>query len=112
MLEVLPQNARGEPLAFLDNIRRAVGGPYADKQVDVVGLDGEAKNLPALLSAFLPDEGVALAAHGVDEHGLAALGAPDEVVDNEVDAVLVALVFERHSVEGDAPPLCERAALF
>jgi hypothetical protein len=60
--------------------------------MDVVGLDGQLLNVPAMLSTFRLDQGPAVGRHLAREDRLAPLGAPDEVVDDQVDPMFVALI--------------------
>ena len=64
----------------------------------MVGLDGQFQDLPALLGAFGLDELAAVPGDVAGENQLAPLswkgfGASDEMVDEQVYSMLVALVF-------------------
>jgi hypothetical protein len=66
------------------------------KQVDVVRLDGQFDNRPALFGAFLPKPFAALGCDCPGENSLAPFGSPDQVIDNQVKAMLVALILQRY----------------
>src|SRR5215470_1870650 len=58
----------------------------------MVRLDRQRQNLPTPLSTLALDQLPAACCHWSHKHRLAALGAPDEVIDDQVDAMLVSLV--------------------
>ena len=59
----------------------------------MIGLQLQGKDVPALLGALRPDQEVAVAGDGIHQHGLPALGAPDQVVHDQVDTVVLAPIF-------------------
>ena len=54
--------------------------------------------VPPLLLALGLDQRAAVLRHVAGEDGLPPLGAPDEVVDDQVDPVFVALIFHVDSI--------------
>ena len=104
--ELLAQREGGEALALFHHIRRAHRGPDAHKAMDVIGLHRQFQNRPALLVALLANQRLAACANLVHQRLSAALGTPDEVVDNQMEMVFVALVVEvAHLVSPvDIPP--------
>lgn len=59
----------------------------------MVGLDSELQDNPALLSAFLLDKRFASFGNFANKDAFAALWAPDEVVNDKVDAVFISDIF-------------------
>ena len=90
---LLPEVMRRKPFALLHDFCRRVPRPHAHKEMDMVWLNGQLKNRPPFLSAFLLNECLAILDDSSTEYGFAALRTPDEMVDNEVDTVFVSLVF-------------------
>src|SRR5439155_12018563 len=70
-----------------------VGRPDTHEEMDMIGLYRQFQYLPALLGTLLLDEGLAVLGDTATKDGLAALGAPDQMVDDKVDAVVITLVF-------------------
>jgi hypothetical protein len=117
---------RRESFALFDHIGGRVGRPDTHKEMDMIGLNRQFQNLPALLSTLLLDEGLAVFGDTAPKHGFAALGTPEQVVDDKVDAVFISLVihvdmvplnnafinkyhlFERRLKPGKAPN-CDRS---
>jgi hypothetical protein len=60
--------------------------------VNVVRLNCQLQDGPTLLFAFLLDQSSAVVGNRADEHGLAPLGRPHPMIDNQVQPVFVALV--------------------
>jgi len=58
----------------------------------MIGMDHQFQNFPPLLGTFLLDEGLAVFNDSASQHGFAALGAPDQMVDDKVDTVFISLV--------------------
>src|SRR5258707_11424810 len=81
-----------DALALLHHLRRAIAGPHPHEQVDVVWLDRQRQNLPTLFRALALDQVAAGCGHWPHQHWLAAARAPDEVIDDQVDAMLIPLV--------------------
>ena len=81
-----------ESFALFDHIGGRVGRPDTHKEMAMIGLNRQFQNLPALLSTLLLDEGLAVFGDTAPKHGFAALGTPDQVVDDKVDAVFISLV--------------------
>ena len=67
-------------------------GPDPRTEVDVIGLNRRLKNLPAFLGTLLFDRGLAILSNGDAQHGFAPLWAPDQMVDDKVDAVFISLI--------------------
>jgi hypothetical protein len=69
--------------------------------VDVIGLDGERQDNPATLSTLPLDQLAAARHYWPHQHRLAAFGPSDEAVDDQVDAILVALILHVEVIEYD-----------
>ena len=65
----------------------------------MIGLNRQFQNRPTLLDTFLLDEGLTILSDGTTQHGLAPLETPDQVVDDKVDTVFIALVVHVEIVE-------------
>src|SRR5262249_13687869 len=102
VLVLPPQLKAGDALALLDDVGRGIDGPGPDEEVDVVGLDRQLQDRPPLLSALVLDQLAAVPGNLADQHRLAALRAPDAVVDDEMDAVFVPLVLHTLIVDNNA----------
>jgi hypothetical protein len=92
--ELVAEREGGASLALLHHIRRAPGGPDPHKEMYVVRLYREFYNRPALLVALLANQVFAAFANLVHQHLSPALRPPDEVVDNQMHVLFVALVVE------------------
>jgi hypothetical protein len=57
----------------------------------MVRLERQSQHVPALLGALARDQLTASRGHWTDQHRLAAAWAPEEVREDEVNAVLVSL---------------------
>jgi hypothetical protein len=79
-------------LQFLDNLSRTIGRPYSYKQVQVVGLNSQLKDIPSFLSTLLLDQLCETILERACKNGLASFGTPDEMTDNEMDPVLISLI--------------------
>jgi hypothetical protein len=91
--ELLAQREGGESRALLHRIGRAHGGPGPPQEMDVIGLHGQFQNRPALLVTLLASQVIAaLADHLMHRHLTPVRGAPDEVIDHQMDLVFIALV--------------------
>src|SRR5215831_1032347 len=82
----------GEALQFLHDLRRAIGGPDPQKDMDVIGLDRQGENVPAFLLALLTNELPAAFFERAYKNGFTPFRAPDEMVDDQVNPVLISLV--------------------
>jgi hypothetical protein len=100
MFELLPQPAGSDALALLDHFGSRVGRPAADEQVDVVGLDGKLQNVPPTFGTLDPNLVLAFPTNIIHEDGLTPLGAPDEMVNYQMNTVFIALVFHASIVDG------------
>jgi hypothetical protein len=78
-----------EPLALFDHIGGRICRPYAHKEMNMIGLNRHFQELPTLLSTLLLDKGLAVFGDTAPKHGFAALGTPDQVVDDKVNAVFI-----------------------
>jgi hypothetical protein len=81
-----------ESLALFDHSGGRVGRPHAHKEMDMIGLDRQLQHLPALFSTLLLNKGLAVFGDTTTKHGFTALGTPDQVVDDKVDAVFISLI--------------------
>src|SRR5712692_9111383 len=89
---LLPQRMGSKPLTFLHNLGGAYRRPDLNTKMNMLRLNRQLDNLPSLLLTFLPEQSFTVLCHRPGKHGLTALRTPDQVIDNEMDAVLVALV--------------------
>ncbi len=92
--ELLAERERGEALALFDDIRCAHRGPDAHEEMDVAGLYVQFEDGPALFVALLANQLVTPFANLMHQHLPAAFGAPDAVVDTQMDMLLDALVVQ------------------
>ncbi len=60
--------------------------------MDVIGLDRKLHHRPAVLLTLRVDQPCEFDCNGTDQHTLAPLWTPDQMVDHEVDTVFVALI--------------------
>ncbi len=90
---LLAEMMRREPLALLDHLCGRVGRPDTDEEMDMIGLNRQLHNRPPTLSTFLFNEGTTVLRNGATQNGFASLGAPDQVVNDQVDAVFISLIF-------------------
>jgi len=58
----------------------------------VIGLDSQRQDGPSTHSTLAVDQFPAACRYWLHQHCLAALGTPDEMIDNQVDAVFVSLI--------------------
>jgi hypothetical protein len=70
-----------------------VGRPEADNEVDVIGRDRQFLDVPVLLGALGLNELAAVRGDVPNQDRLPPFGTPNEVVDNQVNAVFVSLLF-------------------
>jgi hypothetical protein len=87
-----PQFAGRDAFHFLEHIGGGRGRPGPDEQMDVIGLDRQLLDMPSVLSALGLDQGFTVDRDFSGEDGLTTLRTPDQVVDDQVDTVFVALV--------------------
>src|SRR5215831_10304697 len=83
---------RGNAFALLDHLSGAIAGPDPHNQVEVIGLDSERQYLPALLSTLALQQLTTPRRDWPNEYRLPAARTPDEVIDDEMDAVFISLV--------------------
>ena len=62
--------------------------------MQVIRLDGQRKYLPALLLAFLENEGLASLPKLAHSYGFAAARTPNEMRDNQMNMVFIPLVLK------------------
>src|SRR5579883_472934 len=60
----------------------------------MIGLDGQFQDCPALLLALLANQRLTTRPDLVYQHLAPPLGAPDEMIDNQMDVVFVVLIVE------------------
>ncbi len=60
----------------------------------MVWLDSKRENIPAFLVALGKKKLLATILQFANQDGLSPLGTPDEMIDNEMDSVLISLVFK------------------
>ncbi len=77
---------------LFESIGGGILGPDADEQVDMIGLDCQFLTVPALPGTRGLDQLAAIPGHIAHQDGLTPLGTPDEVRDDPMDTMLVALV--------------------
>jgi hypothetical protein len=82
-----------ESFALFNHLCRRVRRPDAHEEMDMIGLNRQLQHSPTLLGTFLLDEGLAVLGDSPTQHRFAALGTPDQVVDDKVDAVFISLIF-------------------
>jgi hypothetical protein len=58
----------------------------------MIGLDGEGENIPPFFLTLLGNELLTASFERPCKNGLTSFGAPDEMVHNQVYAVLISLV--------------------
>ena len=92
--KLLAQRECAGSFALFDHFSGAHGRPDPHKQVDMVRLDRQFQDRPALLVALLANQLVAPLATLVHQHLFPALGAPDELVDHQMHVLFVALVVQ------------------
>src|SRR5215469_18734916 len=85
---------RATPLDEPGNVGGQRVGVSPEEEVDMIGLDRQSDDLPFMLSRDLPDDLRQPIPHRPHEHLPAPLGTPDDVVHDEMNAVL--LVFILH----------------
>jgi hypothetical protein len=90
---LLAEVERRDALALLDDLGSTVAGPDADEEMDMIRLDGQLQNLPPFVLALARNDTAAVLCHSIDKDRLASLRAPDEVKNDEVNTVFVALIF-------------------
>ncbi len=62
--------------------------------MDMIWLDSQSKNAPSLLFALRLDKFLATLRKLPNQDRLSSLGTQDEMVDNEMDSVLISLIFK------------------
>src|SRR6185312_1545073 len=92
--ELLTERECREAFALLHHIRRTDRGPDSHKQMDMIGLHSQFQNRPALLVALLANQVITAFANLIYQHLSSAFGTPDEVVDNQMHMMFVALIVQ------------------
>jgi hypothetical protein len=87
---------RSDTLAVFHNIGCAGDRPNSYEQMDVIGLNRKFQNSPSLIQALFLNQGLAVFSYISDQNRLAPLWGPNKMIDNQVNPVLVALVFVIH----------------
>ena len=105
---LLAKVERGYTFAFLDDICGAVAGPDTNEQVYVVRLDGQLKDCPALLAAFLREPMPAVFSDVSGEDRFSPLRTPNEVINDPMDPVFIALIFHVGSIRTDDKEINKR----
>jgi hypothetical protein len=59
----------------------------------MVGVDNQFQNFPSPVGALLPDDLLAIFPYRTSQHRLTSFGSPDQVKDDQVYSVFIALVF-------------------
>src|SRR5262249_886314 len=90
--ELSAEREGGDALALVHEVRGALARPHPHQQVNVIRLDPQRQYPPPTLNTFRLNEFPAPRGHRPCQHGLTPFGAPDQVVDDPVDAMRVALV--------------------
>ncbi len=80
-------------LHFLDHVSSRIGRECSDEKVDMVRLYCQVENIPSFQQCLFADNPLAISGNGVSQNSLSPLRAPDKVVDNKVDPMLVSLIF-------------------
>jgi hypothetical protein len=94
----LPQFIRRKALAFLDYLCSRVCGPAAHKQVDMVRLDSQFQDFPTPFCTLNANLMLAFPLNIANQDCLASFRAPNKVIHNQVDSVLISFVFHVDSV--------------
>jgi hypothetical protein len=105
---LLAKIERGYTFAFLDYICGAVAGPDTNEQVYVVRLDGQLKDCPTLLAAFLRDPMPAVFSDVSREDRFPPLRTPNEVINDQMDPVFIALIIHVESICTDDKEINKR----
>jgi len=94
---LLPQLVGGETLALFDHFGRQDRRPHLHKEENVIRLDRQFEDPPALFGAYcrlVCDNRL----RSPREHGFAPFGSPDQMMGDQVDVMLVALILQFHAV--------------
>src|SRR5262249_32341582 len=90
--ELLAEGEGREALARLHHVRGASARPHPHNQVDVIRLESQCQYLPPLLGALPFEHLPAACRHGPHEHRRAAAWTPEARGEEELDAVVIALL--------------------
>ncbi len=94
MRELLTQVVRATAFDESWNVRWPRVGIRAEEQVDMIGLDRQPNDLPVMFSRYLSNDLLQTVMHQADQHRPASLRTPDDVVHDEVYAVLFMCVVQ------------------
>ena len=94
----MSQIVRAAPLDEAGNVRGQRVGIGPNEQVDVIRLNRQADNLPAMLSHHLVDDLLQPVSHRPYQHLPAPFGAPDDVVDHQVNILSLVLIVHGNSI--------------
>jgi len=61
--------------------------------MDVIGLNRQRDHMPSLCLALLFQQLLAAFFHVANKNGFTSLGAPDEMIQDQMDTVFISLVF-------------------
>ncbi len=75
---------RRDAFDVLENISGRVDWPDANEQMDVIGLDGQVFDLPAMLGTPGVDEFATVLGHISHQDGFSSFRAPDQVVNDPI----------------------------
>src|SRR6266568_1726809 len=89
---------RGAPLDFARNIGRQGVGVSPQKQMDMVWLNSQLQDLPSVLLDHLLNDLFQPVMHWPNKHLAPSLGAPDEMVDHQMDTVTFMLILHVDSL--------------
>ena len=64
--------------------------------MNVVGLDVQLLDSPTALLAFLLNQIAAVPGNISHQNGFSAFGGPDQMIEDQVDAVFISLIFHNH----------------
>ncbi len=90
---LISQLLRGDTLHLLEHFRRR-RGLHSHEEMDVIRLDRQFLDVPPVLGTLRLDQCPAVARDLAREDRLASLRTPDEVVDDKVDSMFVALILD------------------
>ncbi len=93
-MKLFSQRAGCDALDLLHHQRGTIRGPYPYKEMEMIGLNGKLKDRPPFFFALLFNELSSTSGDLTRKHWLAAAGTPDQVIDDEMHPVLIALVLK------------------
>src|SRR5215469_13102324 len=84
----------GNSLQFLDDLCCTIARKYTHKHMDVIGLNRQGKNGPALLFALCLNQLLTTLFDLANQDRLTPTWTPDQMVDDQMHAMLISLVFK------------------